>query len=394
MDFVDSIPELKDNARRGFLYSEFKEREEDALSFDSKMDFWLNAVSKAAETFNWFSVTEEQIRSSFTKEGLKPECIGVVLAEMKKRKLAQPLEDFLSEQGWGGWLIDNFLKKPLFSWSDSNKLDAKYVLVLRIQKTAEKLIENYKNHSLLETKILAMDDLKLTKDDLNLLETFLQRSKSGVVFNVTEGGEKAIKFGSTDVTETDIGTTRMRLTLKTLKEQKIKLEEDIEKCTKQAVFYHTQKKQKKEALVYLKRRKRLQDILLKRLQSTDTIKEILERIDNAHTNKAILDAYRLGTNTLKETTKQSGLSAEAVDEVMVELDEAFANQREIDEALKVGPQEMVFDEEELESELGKIMEEGEEKNVQDMLSKLKIESSSPVKTVPATKQQKETELAM
>jgi len=147
-------------------------------------------------------------------------------------------------------------------------------------------------------------------------------------------------------------------------------------------------------LVYLKRRKRLQDILLKRLQSTDTIKEILERIDDAHTNKAILDAYRLGTNTLKETTKQSGLSAEAVDEVMVELDEAFANQREIDEALKVGPQEMVFDEEELESELGKIMEEGEEKNVQDMLSKLKIESSSPVKTAPATKQQKETELAM
>jgi len=394
MDFVDSIPELKDNARRGFLYSEFKELEEDALSFDSKMDFWLNAVSKAAETFNWFSVTEEQILSSFTKEGLKPECIGVVLAEMKKRKLAQPLEDFLSEQGWGGWLIDNFLKKSLFSWSDSNKLDAKYVLVIRIQKTAEKLIENYKNHSLLETKILAMDDLKLTKDDLNLLETFLQRSKSGVVFNVTEGGEKAIKFGSTDVTETDIGTTRMRLTLKTLKEQKIKLEEDIEKCTKQAVFYHTQKKQKKEALVYLKRRKRLQDILLKRLQSTDTIKEILERIDDAHTNKAILDAYRLGTNTLKETTKQSGLSAEAVDEVMVELDEAFANQREIDEALKVGPQEMVFDEEELESELGKIMEEGEEKNVQDMLSKLKIESSSPIKTAPATKQQRETELAM
>jgi hypothetical protein len=75
--------------------------------------------------------------------------------------------------------------------------------------------------------------------------------------------------------------------------------------------------------------------------------------------------------------------------------------------LKVGPQEMVFDEEELESELGKIMEEGEEKNVQDMLSKLKIESSSPVKTAPgtfkllfhfsfslATKQQRETELAM
>ena len=58
--------------------------------------------------------------------------------------------------------------------------------------------------------------------------------------------------------------------------------------------------------------------------------------------KQILDAYRLGTNTLKETTKQSGkltrliifkiafvtnigLSAEAVDEVMVELDEAFAS---------------------------------------------------------------------
>jgi glutathione S-transferase len=54
------------------------------------------------------------------------------------------------------------------------------------------------------------------------------------------------------------------------------------RCTKQAVFYHTQKNKKlilflyfilnllkKEALVYLKRRKRLQDILLKRLQSTD-----------------------------------------------------------------------------------------------------------------------------
>jgi hypothetical protein len=127
-----------------------------------------------------------------------------------------------------------------------------------------------------------------------------------------------------------------------------------------------------------------------------------------------LDAYRVGTHAIKETTEKfgkifvelnniEGLSVEAVNEVMVELEEVFAgllgiiyflnnvDQKEIDEALKATPTTEMFDEEELENELDQLLKEDEKKNQEEqadeslveMINSLKVHSSpikSPIKS--------------
>jgi len=103
----------------------------------------------------------------------------------------------------------------------------------------------------------------------------------------------------------------------------------------------------------LKRSKKLSSVLLKRHQSAETIKDILDKIDEAHTNKEILDAYRVGTSSIKDTTKRLGLNVEAIDEVMLDLAEVMADQREIDEAMKTGVE--TDQDQELEEELQQLM---------------------------------------
>jgi len=128
----------------------------------------------------------------------------------------------------------------------------------------------------------------------------------------------------------------------------------------------------------------LRDVLIKRLQSADTLREILERIDDAQTNKKILDAYKLGTGTLKSLTEQYGLTPEAVDKVMIDLDEVLADQREIDAALIAGSKELGFNEEELSEELNNLAQqiaEEEEVKMEAMLGNLKVASDSPTKPV-------------
>lgn len=58
----------------------------------------------------------------------------------------------------------------------------------------------------------------------------------------------------------------------------------------------------------MKRYKQIQSVHLKRIQSGQTIQDILDKIEEAHTSAEILQAYEIGTKTIKETTQKLGSS--------------------------------------------------------------------------------------
>jgi len=124
----------------------------------------------------------------------------------------------------------------------------------------------------------------------------------------------------------------------------------------------------------------------------DTISEILEKIEEAHSNKDIMDAFRVGTSTLKQTTKQFNLSKETVDEVIDDLSSVLADQREIDEAISTGMSQLSGpDDTELEEELEKMMKEEQKSNSTcDQITELisSFDSVKIVNTPPKVEKQK------
>lgn len=145
------------------------------------------------------------------------------------------------------------------------------------------------------------------------------------------------------------------------------LKEEIESCRNRAKYLGS--KRKSEAILLLRKGNRLKQILEKREKSIETIEEILERIEESHTDKEILEAYRLGTSSIKEATVKQGLTLESIDNTMEDLTEVLADQKEIDNALVAGIEELQSDPE-LEEQLSRLMTSNEGAN-----------STSPLKPI-------------
>lgn len=133
-------------------------------------------------------------------------------------------------------------------------------------------------------------------------------------------------------TTIDTGTLRLRETKSALKEQRNRLQQEIEKAQRK-VLEALRLKQKDIAALHLKRRKALDAMLIKRVASLDTVSQILLQLDVADTNAQLLSAYRLGKDMLAEKAKRSGLTAEAVGDTLDGLREVFADQAEVDAAI-------------------------------------------------------------
>jgi hypothetical protein len=101
-----------------------------------------------------------------------------------------------------------------------------------------------------------------------------------------------------------------------------------------------------------------------------------------------MEAYKLGAETLKNVTKNYGLTKEAVEDIKDAVYETLADQQEIDDALAEPVGTFGVDDADLEEELNKLVSEdlpvsaplAQENDVDDILAQLnglKIETNSP-----------------
>jgi len=116
----------------------------------------------------------------------------------------------------------------------------------------------------------------------------------------------------------------------------------------------------------------------------------MDNIEEARTNKEILDAYSAGSRAIKDFTQKNGLTVEVIDEVMTELQEVLADQKEIDDALKTTSTYETFNEEELQEELTNLMKEESQKGEDELLQQLQnIKIVSPTKEKDVETKKKE-----
>eukprot|EP01118_Nematostelium_gracile_P001556 TRINITY_DN1161_c0_g1_i1.p1 TRINITY_DN1161_c0_g1~~TRINITY_DN1161_c0_g1_i1.p1 ORF type:complete len:389 (-),score=135.05 TRINITY_DN1161_c0_g1_i1:18-1184(-) len=388
MEFLKSIPELQDKQKVQYLYSRFKNPEDDP-KYQEKMNFWVRAVETAIKSMNLFRVDPEQLRVAFKTDGLHPDGMENVLQEMEKRKIIQKTADFAVEKTWSGWIYDVVIKNNLPSWFAAQDVEGSFVVVERVKDRAERLLKENQHKTLLESDLLQSKDM--ASDELELIKLYLERTKKGVCFTAKDD-HKAIKFSS-EVHDEDHHIIQFRLVKRKLKQQIKELESSIEKFQNMAKSY-CQKKQKEMALSYLKRKKRCETLLNKKIAEQDNIRQIVEQIDAAKSNKEILDAYKLGTQTIKAVNEKYGLTKEAIDDVMLDLEEVFADQREIDDALQATPA-TDFDEDELNKELEMLEEEDLLERLEQLTPRSPEKVNTPERTViPSPTKEKKVAVAL
>jgi charged multivesicular body protein 7 len=115
-----------------------------------------------------------------------------------------------------------------------------------------------------------------------------------------------------------------------------------------------------QAKYSLKQKKNLEKILLERLSSLGAIEGILLKIEGAASDNEIIDIYSFGAGALKGVLASEGLTTENVDATMDKLQDALADQKEIEDAMQVNQtliEASLEIDEELEEELEALLEE-------------------------------------
>jgi hypothetical protein len=86
--------------------------------------------------------------------------------ELNKKRIIVPIQEFVNQKGWGGWLLDTLIVKPLFSsFSGSNSegtFDStvsstpkgKFVVVEAVQNLANNLLKQHDGQIVLLDRVL------------------------------------------------------------------------------------------------------------------------------------------------------------------------------------------------------------------------------------------------
>eukprot|EP00741_Cyanophora_paradoxa_P019762 tig00021168_g19073.t1 len=368
------VPDWKDGERMSFLMDPFEIRTVDPERWADRMRFWTRTIDDFARRARCPCVSLRTLRDAMRwTNGQHARGLHVVLAELEKDRKVRPAEDLVRAAaaevadggvGWATWLLSKAVIGPA-RWTlgqlvggrsappsdvsdvPEELLERKFVLVDALQELAEAA-----ERAAAEADeagagaVLLLGELAqragLSDEAAELAAGLLcERRRAAVLPTGADGrGERAIKFAargakSVKVSEADRGIAHMRATKRLLDRQVASLEAQVEGLTERARAAVLAGRQD-EAKRLLRERLPFKRLLEQRHESKRTLDGVLARIADAHVSAQVLEAYREGARTLKAVTAAAGLTPERVEETMEALEDALADQRDLDAALARG----------------------------------------------------------
>lgn len=343
-----------DDDRMNFMFSAFSEsRDVNPKHWDSKLHFWSKAILESCKYHGDIHIDLTTLKRRFSRNGLTPLGLSIVLREMLQQGKLERKQDFFncSTEGWMSWFYG--VAKSTFWWSartvlggaDDVKVDEQFVLVDVAKENAAWVLD--KHYSCVECdttdhiipwNVLKTRCPKFDEETLEIVMAYLQRHSKAVLFIAPEG-EKVVKFARkgeqkvTAVSDNDIDIVKLRKTVASLTLQVNKLSNEVERCRFQAASC-AKEGSKSKALKLLRKKELRQRTLDKAISNLNSFEEILHRIQNAHTDKMVIEALKSGTAALKGA--HSEITIDAVEDVMDELNETLNASQDIDSALTEG----------------------------------------------------------
>ncbi|KAJ3049950.1 Charged multivesicular body protein 7 [Rhizophlyctis rosea] len=394
-EYLNTLPEWSNDAKMSSLFAAFpSDPSSNPAGYDARLRFWQTLLKQVCGrgylSSNLLSMNVDALDTNFQRKRVTPLGMAVVLTHMVESGDLVPIDSFARSSSWTSWAFSTFVKRPvswgfsqLVSFDSSAVLHGTYVVVPLVRESSERLLAGVRQDAHYQTDyLLSKDDLlqqygktaapagstaPLSEVDLEILLRYLQK-RLDIAISVPTADElitvikvKSAKEAQTKtlvITEVDRGILTIKTTVRRLTTQVEQLESKITDLTRQAQE-RVRLKQKERALHAIRQKKAVTEVLKKRLGSLETIEAILQKIQSAETDAEIFSAYNVGADTLKQVLATSGLTVEVVEETMDKLQDALADQAEIDEAIVAGHESMAatngIDDSELEQELDALL---------------------------------------
>ncbi|KAF2073833.1 hypothetical protein CYY_004860 [Polysphondylium violaceum] len=403
--YTNGFDEMKSGERRGIIFSRIPSKQNNPDRYDNLIHFWSQSIQDVSKSCNVLIQTTKTLQQVFTIDNVSPMFLPLILIEMEKLGLIQRYEHYLAAQtsdiGWSKWLWSKCVVSPIQHYSGYSESqlqqqyqnpNTKFLVPSVIKEKAESLYQgqieqiksmtdNIVSYSRLEKSLL---EWRISKEELDLLiQTLVKCGKAVIIYHNKE--KRGIKFAVDESTrvqpeKSDYGILQLQNTKETLRIQEDNLVLDIERI-QDDLQKSIRAKQKNHALLHLKRKKKLEDILLKRRDANSKIEDLLYSIESAQSNQQIYETLITGVSTLKTVNEK--LTVDQVDNIMDDYQDAMANQREIDEVVRTGlgsidsMSSIDVDEDQLEKELEQMEKDQEkEKLEKERLEKEKLEKSN------------------
>ncbi|XP_053665447.1 charged multivesicular body protein 7 [Anopheles marshallii] len=378
------LPECwSDDRRMGILLAEFRPRQLNAASYDAKMKFWKDLIHAFCSTSGCSVVSISLLKEQFRRKGTVPYCLHIVLADMLAKGELCKESQLKAQQrtgafGFNLWTAKQFVKAPIL-WGYEvavgrftgmvNINDNENFIVTAVTHQHSKMIENIIAERELTNKLLQyeylVDLLKKTSSitrhgvepAVDLLEKCNRLTKQTIVCGETS--TLLIKFAGANAIAQPI--TSIEKSIYELEESENRLMEDINMVehsisqTMDKVREYIKDGRKQMAKTYLKKKNYLEKNMQGKINALENLQGILLKIHNCQSDKNIIEAYKLGTNALKNAYEAAGITIDQLDETMDEMRYVLEQHDEMSALINTVSTSDV-DELELEQELGDLID--------------------------------------
>ncbi|KAG9014590.1 hypothetical protein FRB94_011768 [Tulasnella sp. JGI-2019a] len=390
------------------LYSDVsRQKQANPEGFKSSVGWWtrtLQAIVKAGKqpqsNDHLVLHASDQLSEGLRWEKVgRPLGLGAILEDLTSSTSILPLQPFLKSStpinytpGLAYRTAAFVLGKPLWwalaqlslTGSDGGSMTSEqrwktfqgdYVIKALLQEAGEAAVAHQAHKSTAVTEALydaglfkaefegvALPGHKLSDLDIRVLLRYLARDLRVIV--IESGVIKFIGSSETEgITEVDKGILEMKATLRRLNDQINEIERQItEQTTKiKDLLYRGSKSL---AMSYLRSKKQLEELLVKRLGSQETLQTVLLKIESAVTDVEIMKAYDTSAKTLKTVLQHPLLQVSSIEETMERMSDALADHKEIEDAIGLANEDAMnaagiepVDDKELQDELDALVQE-------------------------------------
>ncbi|KAH8300403.1 hypothetical protein KR018_004397 [Drosophila ironensis] len=381
-----------DNNTMRLRFSTFQARHWDTQGYDTKMSFWTQLISDYLKFYGRPVFCLRDLQLLFMRGDQLPACLDAVLSHLQLQKQIRAYKEFEQDpwNSWSGWLVNSLVKRPL-SWGwykikhsvVAEDLEAptllEWIHLDALNSTCERIVEDLVPEN--AGKLLHFDAFKSlckanqirihSDKDLGVCLLSLNvRQIVGLEFK-TEKGARQIHLvkipkkqgDDLNISQEDHAVHNLQNTQAQLLKQLESLEEDIKINDHKARQYIKENK-RQMAKTYLRKRILLEKNHERRSVALHNIESLLSSVDEAQNSGVVLDAYKIGSNTLKKVLSESGLKYDNVDEVLADVRETLDQHREVQDVMSNSVAESVsHDEDQLEKELRELAGEATASNV-------------------------------
>lgn len=336
------------------LFSNFRNQAVNPTGWQDKMNFWVNLITDYCHQTKSVMFSHEELCLIFERHGCIPQCLKTVLEHMFSQGSIMSVAEFsrISSQkkSWFDWSYDILLYRPV-TWGLSafqnamhwNQKDDRYVMFSVVKDLASKILRRHKDlvNSQWTDNVVFLETLEEQCKDIctgmNLQMALTQLQKDNEVLLLQVNGQQIVKFRAKEeaavsaLSELDKGILRLQKAKDSIQKEIDNADYEIDRCSQDAKHF-VKDGCKTKAMLCLKRKKRLEKVLQKKMATLDNIENLLGQLQDSTSEKMVLQAYNAGVLAMKCAVK-GGLDLDNVDTTMADVEEMLETANEIQDTV-------------------------------------------------------------